>query len=216
MMRSHLFFVWLLAGAVLISIGACVTEPKEKISDRLFQLPSEDAKILLRSKVDSLSKWHAQMSNLRDSDNEYLFRNVLVRDLYKNPHAHFQLTMELLNDPKVNDEVKLFLVRLSQCLSVDEYLRLGEVVLNSVVAGHSGEEVLRTLVSPGEEWGTVVALNYESKNVEAFLRRIQRHKALRDKFTVIDGILNGTKAAFIRSYVKAGEHFSMLICENQQ
>ncbi len=212
-MRLYSSFKVLLIGFVIFSVGACAAEPEEKISEQLLRLSNEEARTLLLSKVDSLSKWHAEMSNLRDSDNKHLFDNALVQDLYKNPYSHFQLTMKMMSESRVSDDAKLFLVRLSQCLSVNDYLQLGGVVFDSVVAGQSGEAILKAMVSPGAEWGTLIALNYTTKDVEAFLLRIRENKAMKNMSPEIERILNGTRADFIRSYVKAGEHFPVLSCK---
>ena len=201
--KKNLTFV---AFIVMLNMG-CVWEPKSQISSDLMLLNKDKGEHLLRKEVYKLNEWRRTQQKKYDSTHFYIFQNPLVKNLYGHPYSHFKLTQEIISDNTVDVGVKELLIRLSQCVSLKDYLHLGWVVADT-----DNEELMTVHLSPGSEYGYLLSENYLDMNVVSFLKEIVK------KYPSLAGttelILSGTNIKRINAYKVSGENLPVLKCSN--
>lgn len=176
-------------------------------------MPQDEAERLLVREIRVLNKWKIEMEEENDSSNAFMFSNKLVKDLYQHPYAHLKLTMNIISDEEIEGEVKKTLVKLSQCVELSDYIKLGERILKSFTDSGSGQEVLRTYLSPGLEWGTLLDENYQSQHVILLLKKFyQNEEIAKVNEPTIELIMTGSNASLITEYRKQGSPFPSMPC----
>ena len=155
----------------------------------------------------------AEADRMSDSGYWPYFKMPLVGHLYRNPFDHLEAGMDLLSDESVALEDKRLEIRLLQCLPLDNYLGLIAWAIDAREDGRVEEGVLITLVSPGPEWGTTIALQYNNPHVlrllEDMRRRLPDDRGLMES---VDLIVTGTLASYISEYSSVGERLPWSGC----
>jgi len=194
-------FIFLL---VLCNVG-CSSEPTKKITDEFDSLSSSQGKKLLVIELTKLNEWIVKKQKVYDSSDAYIFQNTLVKDLYGNPYSYFLYAKEVVGDDGVDVEVKKLVIKLSQCLKLNDYLDLGGAVI-----GTGDGELMTVYVSPGSEYGVVLDENYLDKNVVSFLGRVvSKYPSLSE---VVELTSSGININRINAYRKSGEVYPVIQC----
>lgn len=148
-----------------------------------------------------------------ESSNWPYFKNPNVRILYSNPALHQRASTELWNAEGVPFKIKALSVRLLQCLPLSDYLTLVRSSFVAYKAGQVPAELVETLINPGPDWGTQVALSYQDLAVSTLLKEIASDPAstagIRGR---ISEILSGESAGYILAYNLPSEPLPRLSC----
>ena len=182
---------------VLTTLVSCYGEPTYPITDKLTVAENEKSIGLLLESVRHLSGWAEQRDRWDDSSNLFLIENALFQDLYQNPHIHIPYTKQILLQRKVNPAIKILLIQLSQCLSVDDYAALGRELLKN-----PDEKIIEAYLSPGQEFGTILVDHYDHPEIVALLRAyLERFPNSEGQ---IDRILSGEEMEYLQE-IRASE-----------
>ena len=208
--RVLIFFLY-----VMLFSACCVGVTFKPISTTLKNISDERAEVLLEEELRKLLKWKLQKEKYFDSTHIYLFDNPLVIDLYQNPYSHFKVFSKKIVDPKLEDEIKIMWIKLSQCLKDEDYLLLADKVLESSLNNNTKISLIKSLLSPGVEWGTRFDDNYHKPILMKFLERLSSEKKLGINLAKnIDQIISGGNASFLEAYRSVDEQYPMLQCKD--
>ncbi|CAH0524459.1 hypothetical protein [Vibrio hippocampi] len=188
-------------------IHSCFDEPNETISDKLLVMNDNDAKQLLLEKTTVLHQWFVKQSRKDNATDRYVFANALYQDLYRHPYRHLRYTKELLVDDSVDLEVKKLLIKVSQCLSFEDYLSLGDLIFDG-----GDSSLMYVFTFPGPEYGLVIVDNYRDSSVIELLNVIViKYPELASSIELIQ---SGSSYRKAKAYRNSGEAYPVLKCSD--
>lgn len=199
--KLHAVFVLL----AVISITACTNEPKHPVTDKLSHEYDQKSQQLLTLELKKLADWINSKREYNDSSHYHIFENILFIDLYNNPKAHFQYSLNLLKSNELNINEKELIIRASQCLPIHKYLKLGSELLKL-----NDINLLTVYLSPGPEYGYIIDANFQNKEVLKQLDLFSQH--LPDLADTIDLISSGSNSKRYKELINFGEHLPIIKC----
>ncbi len=198
-LRSVFFF------SLCLYLLACEGGPDLLTSKRPEVLSYPEGQRLLLKEVTKLYEWNLRQQKKEDSTDSYVFKHPFVKDIYQNPYKYFENTKYLLKDNTVDIALKIQLVVISQCLTLNDYLTLGSIVIDA-----GSIELMTAYISPGPEYGTILDDNYLNPRVIELLSVvISRYPLLKE---TVDLTKSGTNSNRINEYRKSGEQYPVLSC----
>jgi hypothetical protein len=175
----------------------------------LASLDSDQGKALLIKEVSELKSWIIKKEKENDSSDAYIFSNVLAKDLYQHADSHLAISKNLISDEHVDEGIKKILIKLSQCLSLENYLTLGEVVYAT-----NNKNLIITYLSPGPQYGFTLDQHHSDINVVEFLKKTQ--KKFPDLKNSIELTISGSTLTSYVELIRFGENFPALSCHPTQ
>ena len=207
--RSSFFF-----GLVIFCLfsGSCGRDNLNPIS---ASIPA-DRKLaieLVVSELQELLEWKSNMERRYDSTNYFMFTNGLVVDLYKNPYSHYPLLIEKISDTNLGIDLKVIWIQLSQCISDEDYLLLIDKVLSSSLDEGDKGVLVRTLLSPGLEWGTKFDEKFSEPLFMSSLEQIRQYPNLTEFVdSAISRIVSGKNASFLSAHRGIDGEYPRISC----
>lgn len=207
-MKIHVSIRFALFIFCFLSVSSCEKghkEPDAKISSQLETLESVQAKKLLVNELGLLRLWILEQEKVDDTSDVYMFRNVLVKDLYRNGRSYRAVTNAVIADESIGLEIKRMLIKLSQCLTLDEYLELGDVVYTT-----NNIQLMGTYLSPGPEYGFILDQYHANIEVRKFLEKvIGRFPDLKEN---VELTTSGETLTSYIEYIRYGSKYPALSC----
>lgn len=188
---------------VLIAAGPC--------SDRRGA-PVSSERQLADTLENILSDTRVRRS-LDDSSDLPLLENAMMQLLYRQSFENEQVVRLVIQDPRIEDEVKQLAILTMQCLPLDNYIELLESTQAQVEEGHAGEAVLADAVFPGEQWGTVIAEHYRDPRVVKLLATLRAKAKSRELQDRLDSVLRGEAARYVQHLRATGERVPVFSCD---
>lgn len=143
-----------------------------------------------------------------------LLHDVEFQRLYRESMKNEADARALMSDPSVSVETKSVAILLMQCLPLDRYVEFVRLIFDETRAGHADPTLLAEAIFPGEAWGDILAMNYQTPRVRDLLEEI-RSSQIGD--ARVDGriswILDGGMAKYFRDHRADGVAMPAIDCE---
>ncbi len=129
-----------------------------------------------------------------------------LADLYPRSVATRPFVHEILVDPYLSLPVKELAVRVSQCLPLSDYIDFLAQTYADWKSGHLPDEILDTVITPGNTWGINLDVAYQDARVRSLLTTIAEDPAINPDMrdTITNYMLNGVEAEMIKEYAGNG------------
>jgi len=201
-----LLLVLLLAPCVACSSDGSTTDQlnsaENRNKDTEFRRRLRDAWDDFQAKDDGSGDWP-------------YFHNEYVRREYRDSRDNLDEIKEVLIDNSESVEVQVLAARLTQCLSLDEYLSLLDFATARMNSGAIRPEVMEALIVPGVDWGTLISLSFRDERVLRELTETRNSNAASGRLREsIDSVLSGAQASYVQAHVEMGENLPRLRCES--
>ena len=161
---------------------------------------------IYRERIGDLSEWIKKAKAYENSGEYFVFKNELFQEMYRNPNIHFNLSIGYLSDKTVSITSKLAVIKMLQCLDIEDYLKLGEIVIEL-----KNEKISTTYLSPGPEYGFLIDKYFENKQVRELLARFNQMQP--NLAGTIELILTGENIKRYNELIRFGERLPVLICQ---
>lgn len=125
--------------------------------------------------------------------------------MHKNPYAHFEFGLDMLRESNIKKNTKALVIRTLQCLELEDYLAVGDVIMQSLDV-----ELSTIYLSPGPEYGIGIDTNYQNPSVELLLLDFEREMPqLKETIKLIRTGSNFKRYEGLKSF---GEKIPVLEC----
>lgn len=136
-----------------------------------------------------------------------------IREIFRSPVQYVASARAVIANPSASADAKRVAVLVMQCLSIDEYLDFLRFVFERVRESQCPDSALAKAIFPGEDWGFVIAENYQQEGVRELLLEIEESgvggEAMREK---IEAILDGRTAEYLEHLRKSGVRIPAIGC----
>lgn len=166
---------------------------------------SEEVEDFLAKELKRLLEWIKFREYFEDSGDYYVFKNKLFIDLYINSDKHFAYTKLLLVSKKLSLEEKRLLIRTSQCLNLNQYLQLGNILFE-----YGNLDLLATYIYPAPRFGYIIQDNHIRDDVSYFLNKVSMaYPALQE---ISSRKFNEVQSSSVKELIVFGEDLPRLKC----
>ncbi|MFT5281191.1 MAG: hypothetical protein ACI94Z_000001 [Yoonia sp.] len=164
---------------------------------------------IYRKQISKLSDWIDTAKEYDNSGDYFIFQNDLFAEMYQNPNLHLELSKDYILDETNSVSKRKLVIRMLQCLSIDDYLALGFQIVKL-----GDERISTTYLSPGPQYGYLIDGNYQDEKQKALLELFAaKQPMLKETIELIESGSNIKRYNELREF---GEHLPVLKCTNNK
>ena len=162
-----------------------------------------------REQISKLSDWIETAKEYDNSGDYFVFQNDLFVEMYQNPSLHLELSKDYILDKTISVSKRKLVIRMLQCLNIDDYLALGFQIVKL-----NDERISTTYLSPGPQYGYIIDENYQDENLKVLLELFATKQPMLK--ATIELIESGSNIKRYNELSEFGEDLPVLECTNNK